>query len=102
MIKRRLEVKVMDALKRSSAVALMGPRQVGKTTLALDIGESFPCEYLDLENTLDLEKVRDIVTFHLENRDKLIILDEVQRMLGRTGRGGAAQGHHDCERQDFW
>lgn len=80
MIKRRLEKKVMDALKRSSAVALMGPRQVGKTTLALDIGESFPCEYLDLENNLDLEKVRDIVTFHLENRDKLIILDEVQRM----------------------
>lgn len=70
----------MDALKRSSAVALMGPRQVGKTTLALDIGESFPCEYLDLENNLDLEKVRDIVTFHLENSDKLIILDEVQRM----------------------
>lgn len=80
MIKRRLEKKVMDALKRSSAVALMGPRQVGKTTLALDIGESFPCEYLDLENNLDLEKVRDIVTFHLENSDKLIILDEVQRM----------------------
>ena len=80
MIKRRLEVNVLEALKRSSAVALMGPRQVGKTTLALDIGKSFPCEYLDLENNLDLEKVRDIVTFHLENRDKLIILDEVQRM----------------------
>ena len=80
MIKRRLEANVVEALKRSSAVALMGPRQVGKTTLALDIGESFPCEYLDLENNLDLEKVRDIVTFHLENRDKLIILDEVQRM----------------------
>ena len=70
----------MDALKRSSAVALMGPRQVGKTTLALDIGDSFPCEYLDLEDNLDLKKVEDIVTFHRENRDKLIILDEVQRM----------------------
>ena len=72
MIKRRLEVNVMEALKRSSAVALIGPRQVGKTTLALDIGESFPCEYLDLENNLDLEKVRDIVTFHLENRPVFI------------------------------
>lgn len=80
MIKRRLEKRVMDALKRSSAVALMGPRQVGKTTLALDIGDSFPCEYLDLEDNLDLKKVEDIVTFHRENRDKLIILDEVQRM----------------------
>lgn len=70
----------MEALKRSSAVALMGPRQVGKTTLALDIGDSFPCEYLDLENNLDLKKVEDIVTFHMENRDKLIILDEILRM----------------------
>ena len=72
MIKRRPGVNVMEALKRSSAVALIGPRQVGKTTLALDIGESFPCEYLDLENNLDLEKVRDIVTFHLENRPVFI------------------------------
>lgn len=62
MIRRRLEVNVMEALKRSSAIALVGPRQVGKTTLATDIGESFPCEYLDLENNLDLERVRDIVS----------------------------------------
>jgi len=57
----------------------MGPRQVGKTTIALNISENIPSIYLDLENTLDLERVRDITAFHEENREKLIILDEVQR-----------------------
>lgn len=79
MIKRRLEVKIQNALKRSPAVALMGPRQVGKTTIALDISESISSVYLDLENPLDLVKVQDIAVFHAENRDRLIILDEVQR-----------------------
>ncbi|MBS1567158.1 MAG: ATP-binding protein, partial [Bacteroidetes bacterium] len=39
-----------------------------------------PSVYLDLENRLDLEKVRDIVAFHHDNSDKLIVLDEVQRL----------------------
>ncbi|HLZ85584.1 MAG TPA: ATP-binding protein [Puia sp.] len=80
MIKRRLEASIRDALKRSPSVALMGPRQVGKTTIALNISETMPSVYLDLENRLDLEKVRDIASFHADNRDKLIILDEVQRL----------------------
>jgi len=80
MIQRRLEIKVKDALQRSPAVALMGPRQVGKTTIALNISETTPSVYLDLENRLDLQKVSDIETFHAENSDKLIILDEVQRL----------------------
>src|ERR1035441_5759335 len=80
MIKRRIEKIVQDALQRSPSVALMGPRQVGKTTIALNISESTPSIYLDLESRLDLEKVRDIVVFHQDNSDKLIILDEVQRL----------------------
>ena len=80
MIKRRIEKIVQEALQRSPSVALMGPRQVGKTTIALNISESTPSIYLDLESRLDLEKVRDIVVFHQDNRDKLIILDEVQRL----------------------
>lgn len=79
MILRRLETQVQHALQHSSSVALVGPRQVGKTTLALNISESIGSIYLDLENTLDLERVRDIQAFHAENRGKLIILDEVQR-----------------------
>lgn len=80
MITRRLETKIREALQRSPSVALTGPRQVGKTTIALNISETTPSIYLDLENRLDLEKVRDIAAFHEDNRDKLIILDEVQRL----------------------
>ncbi len=57
----------------------MGPRQVGKTTLALNMAGSYPAIYLDLENPRDLAKIADLATFHAENRDNLIILDEVQR-----------------------
>ena len=80
MISRRLESRIVDALKRSSSVALMGPRQVGKTTIALNISETTPSIYLDLENRTDLQKVQDIEAFHAQNNNKLIILDEVQRL----------------------
>jgi uncharacterized protein len=80
MIKRRLSTKIVDALLRSPSVALIGPRQAGKTTLALNISETLASVYIDLEDRLDLEKVRDIKVFHAQNREKLIILDEVQRL----------------------
>ena len=80
MIIRRLETKIKEALQRSPSVALMGPRQVGKTTIALNISETTPAVYLDLESTLDLLKIRDITAFHAGNSDKLIILDEIQRL----------------------
>ena len=80
MIKRNLEFYIRKSLKNSASVALLGPRQVGKTTLALQIAGSIPSIYLDLENSLDLIKVKDIATFFNDNSDKLIILDEVQRL----------------------
>lgn len=80
MIPRRLESRIKEALQRSPSVALLGPRQVGKTTIALDISETLPSVYLDLENRTDLQKVQDVEAFHSENSDKLIILDEVQRL----------------------
>ena len=80
MIQRRLKSKIMEALKRSPAVALMGPRQVGKTTIALDVAEKILAVYLDLESKADFEKVLDIRIFHRGNREKLIILDEVQKL----------------------
>jgi len=80
MIKRNLEFYIKKSLKNSASVALLGPRQVGKTTMALQIAESIPSIYLDLENSLDLIKVKDIATFFNDNSDKLIILDEVQRL----------------------
>lgn len=80
MIERRLEAEIHERLQNSPAVALLGPRQVGKTTLAFALSKHLPSVYLDLENRTDLAKVQDIEAFHRANRDKLIILDEVQRL----------------------
>lgn len=80
MIERRLQAEIQNRLQNSPAVALLGPRQVGKTTLAFALGEGQRAVYLDLENRTDLAKVQDIEAFHRANRDKLIILDEVQRL----------------------
>lgn len=80
MIQRMASQNLLNSLARSPSVVLIGPRQIGKTTLAFDISESINSVRLDLENRIDLEKVKDIVAFHSENRDKLIILDEVQRV----------------------
>ena len=59
--KRQLESQVLQALKRSPAVALLGPQQVGKTTLAMAVGEATrtltPPHYLDLESEADRAKL---------------------------------------------
>ncbi len=47
IIKRRVEPQITEALERSPSVALLGPRQVGKTTIALNISETTPSVYLD-------------------------------------------------------
>ncbi len=80
MIVRNLQSDLLGRLRNASSVALLGPRQVGKTTLAFAISDSIPSVYLDLEDSVDLQKVQNIAAFHRENRDKLMILDEVQRM----------------------
>ena len=62
------------------AVALLGPRQCGKSTLAKRvIAELDGAVYLDLEKTSDLNKLRDPEAFFSLNRDKLVCLDEIQR-----------------------
>ena len=58
----------------------MGPRQIGKTTIALIIADNTPSVYFDLENNLDLQKLRNIEAFHAANSGKFIVMDEVQRM----------------------
>lgn len=80
MIQRQLLDNVEYLLSLTPAVALLGPRQVGKTTLAHIIAKKNDSVYLDLEDPLDILKTQDFVSFHAENRNKLIILDEVQRM----------------------
>ena len=94
MIKRYIYHKTLKALSRQVAVALIGPRQVGKTTLALDIAKDRNAVYLDLEAREDREKLRNPVLFLTRNENSLVILDEIHRMpeLFQTLRGLIDQG----------
>ena len=80
MIQRQLEPILQEALSNNAAVALLGPRQVGKTTLALSFMPKEKVLYLDLENSLDKAKMADFSSFYHENQEKLLILDEIQRV----------------------
>ena len=82
MFKRFLEPILRDELAFSPAVALLGPRQVGKTTLALEIGRSQPHVYLDLESERDRSKLAHAELYLQAHLDKLVILDEVHRVPG--------------------
>jgi uncharacterized protein len=79
MIARRVERIVREALNRQAAVALVGPRQVGKTTLARNIAADVPSVYLDLESPEDRRKLADPSLFLREYEDRLVVLDEIHR-----------------------
>lgn len=79
MIPRRALQQVQDALRRQAAVALLGPRQVGKTTLALDIADQTGALYLDLEAREDRDKLADPALFLRAYEERLVILDEIHR-----------------------
>lgn len=82
MITRRITPDVLELLDSSPAVALLGPRQVGKTTLALQIAETRPSIYLDLESDADRAKLAEPELYLASHEDKLVILDEVHRLPG--------------------
>jgi predicted AAA+ superfamily ATPase len=79
MLTRRLQPSLVAALAESSAVALLGPRQVGKTTLALEVAKTKRAIYLDLESEADRAKLSEPELYLAEHEDKLVILDEIQR-----------------------
>jgi uncharacterized protein len=80
MIPRRLFPTLTAALDEAPAVALLGPRQVGKTTLALEVAESRPAIYVDLESQSDRARLAEPELYLAKHTDKLVILDEIQRM----------------------
>lgn len=82
MLIRSLEPRLRDELAFSPAVALLGPRQVGKTTLALAVGAGLPHVYLDLESERDRSKLAQAELYLEGHLDKLVILDEVHRAPG--------------------
>lgn len=78
MIKRRLTPRLQESLAQFPAVALLGPRQVGKSTLARSIagGEAV---FLDMERPADVAKLRDAETYLASVANRLVVIDEIQR-----------------------
>jgi len=86
MIPRKAAFSVLQGLSYQAAVALVGPRQVGKTTLARELGEQFKGKagavYLDLESATDRAKLEDPRAYLERHEDSLVILDEIHRAPG--------------------
>ncbi len=80
-IKRVITTKIKQKLENMPGVVILGPRQCGKSTLAKAIiSEIGGAVYLDLERPSDVSKLRDPEAFFSLNSDKLICLDEIQRV----------------------
>ncbi len=94
MIDRHLQPKLDYFIDNYPAVALLGPRQAGKTTLALTVAEHRNAIYLDLESEQDRAKLSQAELYLSQHEDKLVILDEVQRApeLFQNLRGLIDQG----------
>ncbi len=80
MIKRIIQKQVEESLTTFPVVGILGPRQVGKTTLAKEIQKKISSSfYLDLELPSDYNKLVEPELFLSEQKDKLIIIDEIQQ-----------------------
>ncbi|WP_420449814.1 ATP-binding protein [Candidatus Palauibacter sp.] len=103
IIPRESKLRVERLLARAPAVVLTGPRQVGKTTLALDIARERGAAYLDLERPSDRAKLADVDAYCRRNAERLVVFDEIQRVPGlfeplrgvidRRRRDGRRTGH---------
>ena len=79
LIERSVTRAVIDDLGHFPAVAILGPRQAGKTTLAKSVIKSYPnARYLDLERPSHLAQLQDAEALLSLHRDKLVCIDEVQ------------------------
>jgi predicted AAA+ superfamily ATPase len=82
MIPRLIYNQLQKLMKQFPVVAVVGPRQVGKTTLARQYSNTLKKDavYLDLENPADVKKLSDPQVFLEDYPDQCVIFDEVQRM----------------------
>lgn len=98
--RERIQKSIVEGLTRHPAVALLGPRQCGKTTLARQVAAETGARFFDLENPDDAAALENPM-LALEGLRGLVVLDEVQRradsreaakngcvVLGNAGRGG--------------
>ncbi|MDX8355184.1 ATP-binding protein [Cognatiyoonia sp. IB215182] len=96
MIVRNHLNRLETALASQAGVVLLGPRQVGKTTLAQDIAEARDAVYLDLERQADRLILAEPELYLDEQAGKLVVIDEVQLMPGLFG---ALRGQIDRRRR---
>ena len=82
MFTRQIHDLLLDSVNAAPAVALLGPRQVGKTTLALEVAKTRPSVYLDLESERDRAKLDQAELYLQDHLGQLVILDEVHRAPG--------------------
>jgi predicted AAA+ superfamily ATPase len=80
MILRREAGRLEALIETYPAVALLGPRQVGKTTLAHALAARRPALYLDLESPTDRARLQEPEAFFNDHESELIILDEIHRL----------------------
>ena len=98
MIIRRHKNLVRHDLARFPSVVLLGPRQVGKTTLARALASEDPnAMYLDLENPSDAARLDNPGRYLDLHRSRLVVIDEVQRMPDLFG---VLRGQIDARRRD--
>ncbi len=102
MIPKEAKSKLLALLHRFPAVALLGPRQAGTTTLALSLEEQLKPQalYLDLELPSDRAKLAEPELYLSQHRDRLVILDEIHRLPGlfQTLRGVIDRGRRTGRR----
>ena len=82
MVSRRLRSALELRLDEEAAVVLLGPRQSGKTTLALELAARRDALYLDLESEQDRAKLAESELYLADHLDQLVILDEIHRAPG--------------------
>jgi predicted AAA+ superfamily ATPase len=82
MIERSIKQELLKTINNFPVTGIIGPRQVGKTTLAKELAKSIGKKsiYIDLENPRDQIKLSDPVLFFESHLDKCVILDEIQLM----------------------
>ena len=96
MIERSHIKTVESALSHQSGVVLLGPRQVGKTTLAREIAKARDAVYLDMERRADRQVLDEPDLYLDEQMGRLVVIDEVQLMPDLFG---ALRGQIDQRRQ---
>ncbi len=100
MIRRQQLSHITQLVDGFAAVAILGPRQVGKTTLAREIAESRKSNYLDLEAEDDRAKLADPGYYLRQHQDKLVVLDEIHKVpeIFQTLRGLIDEGRRKGRR----